>query len=78
MLFARLASLHDTITLAHGLMDSVIRDSGEKGSGNKRKWEDNSKSNQTNKRQETTKVYVIGAGDKKAGVCDRPFCIRCK
>ncbi|GJR74793.1 putative reverse transcriptase domain-containing protein [Tanacetum coccineum] len=58
--------IHETITMAQGLMDQVVQDMGEKTTGNKRKWEGNNNNNNynQNKRQEVARVYTAGQTDK--------------
>ncbi|GJZ82101.1 hypothetical protein Tco_0647095, partial [Tanacetum coccineum] len=41
-------NIHETITMAHSLMDQVIQDLGEKTVDNKRKWEGNHNNNNNN------------------------------
>ncbi|GJT64256.1 hypothetical protein Tco_1015736 [Tanacetum coccineum] len=62
--------IHETITMAHSLMDQVIQDLGEKTFDNKRKCEGNHNDNNNNKynqnkRQEVARVYAAGPIDKE-------------
>ncbi|GKE73979.1 hypothetical protein Tco_1536020, partial [Tanacetum coccineum] len=59
--------IHETITMAQGLMDQVVQDMGEMTTDNKRKWEGNNNNNNNynqNKRQEVARVYTAGQTNK--------------
>ncbi|GJR16883.1 putative reverse transcriptase domain-containing protein [Tanacetum coccineum] len=67
---ARPKMLDETIELANDLMDQKLRTYAERQSDNKRKADDSSRNNhghqqQPFKRQNVTKVYNIGTGEKK-------------
>ncbi|GJX84069.1 putative reverse transcriptase domain-containing protein [Tanacetum coccineum] len=67
---ARPKTLDETIELANDLMDQKLRTYAERQSDNKRKANDSSRNNhghqqQPFKRQNVTKVYNMGTGEKK-------------
>ncbi|GKF83069.1 hypothetical protein Tco_0244725, partial [Tanacetum coccineum] len=67
---ARPKTLDETIELANDLMDQKLRTYAERQSDNKRKTDNSSRNNhghqqQPFKRQNVTKVYNMGTGEKK-------------
>nr|GEX77261.1 hypothetical protein [Tanacetum cinerariifolium] len=63
-------TLDETIELANGLMDQKLRTYGKRQSNNKRKADDSFRNNhghqqQTPKRQNVTRVYNTGIGERK-------------
>lgn len=73
----RPANLHEAISIAQSLMDSVVLENAEKGKKDKGKRNDHAKGHdKPNKRQETAKVYAIGNGEKKGYEGNKPLCER--
>ncbi|GJR53617.1 putative reverse transcriptase domain-containing protein [Tanacetum coccineum] len=71
-------TMQEAIEFATELMDKKIRDVVE----NKRKFEDTSRNNQNqqrqeNKRQNTGRAYTAGSGDKKPYAGSKPLCPKC-
>ena len=63
---ARPANLHEAISIAQSLMDSIALENPEKGKKDKRKRNDHAKGDdKPNKRQETAKAYALGNGEKQ-------------
>ncbi|GKE92319.1 putative reverse transcriptase domain-containing protein, partial [Tanacetum coccineum] len=67
---SRSKTLDETIELANDLMDQKLRTYAERQTDNKRKADDSSRNNhghqkQPFKRQNVTKVYYMGSGEKK-------------
>nr|GEW89849.1 putative reverse transcriptase domain-containing protein [Tanacetum cinerariifolium] len=63
-------TLDETIELANDLMDHKLRTYAERQSNNKRKFDDSFRNNQghqqqTHKRQNVTRVYNMGTGERK-------------
>ena len=76
---ARPANIHECITIAKSLMDSIALESGEKEKKDKRKRDDKDRSNhKKHKRQENARVFAIGNGERKGYVGDKPLCGKCK
>ncbi|GJU99451.1 putative reverse transcriptase domain-containing protein [Tanacetum coccineum] len=76
---ARPKTLDETIELANDLMDQKLRTYAERQSDNKRKADDSSRNNhghpqQPFKRQNVTKVYNMGTGEKKPYGGSLPKC----
>ncbi|GJU14514.1 putative reverse transcriptase domain-containing protein [Tanacetum coccineum] len=65
----------DAIEFATELMDKKIRTFAERQSENKRKQDDNQQ--QQNKRQNTSKGYAAGSGEKKPYGGSKPLCFKC-
>ncbi|GKC46755.1 putative reverse transcriptase domain-containing protein [Tanacetum coccineum] len=79
---ARPKTLDETIKLANDLMDQKLHTYAERQSDNKRKADDSSRNNhghqqQPFKRQNVTKVYNIGTGEKKPYGGSLPKCTKC-
>ncbi|GJV60583.1 putative reverse transcriptase domain-containing protein [Tanacetum coccineum] len=79
---ARPKTLDETIELANDLMDQKLRTYAERQSDNKRKADDSSRNNhghqqQPFKRQNVTKVYNMGTGEKKSYGGSLPKCTKC-
>ncbi|GKC34984.1 reverse transcriptase domain-containing protein [Tanacetum coccineum] len=65
----------DAIEFVTKLMDKKIRTFAERQSENKRKQDDNQQ--QQNKRQNTSRVYTAGSGEKKPYGRSKPLCSKC-
>ncbi|GKB92165.1 putative reverse transcriptase domain-containing protein [Tanacetum coccineum] len=79
---ARPKTLDETIELANNLMDQKLRIYTERQTDNKRKANDSSRNNhghqqQPFKRQNVTKVYNMGSGEKKPYGGSLPKCTKC-
>ncbi|GJW72330.1 putative reverse transcriptase domain-containing protein [Tanacetum coccineum] len=79
---ARPKTLDETIELANDLMDQKLRTNTERQTDNKRKADDSSRNNhghqqQPFKRQNVTKVYNMGSGEKKPYGGSLPKCSKC-
>ncbi|GJW84452.1 putative reverse transcriptase domain-containing protein, partial [Tanacetum coccineum] len=79
---SRPKTLDETIELANDLMDQKLHTYAKRQTGNKRKADDSSKNNhghqqQPFKRQNVTKVYNMGAGEKKPYGGSLPKCTKC-
>ncbi|GJW26727.1 putative reverse transcriptase domain-containing protein [Tanacetum coccineum] len=79
---ARPKTLDETIELANNLMDQKLRTYAERQTDNKRKADDSSRNNhgheqQPFKRQNVTKVYNMGSGEKKPYGGSLPKCTKC-
>ncbi|PWA76257.1 reverse transcriptase domain-containing protein [Artemisia annua] len=75
---AKPANLHEAITIAQQLMDSLILENAEKGKNGKRKRDHHSKGNDhRSKQQDVAKVYAIGDGEKKNQHGELHMCRRC-
>nr|GEX96252.1 putative reverse transcriptase domain-containing protein [Tanacetum cinerariifolium] len=75
-------TLDETIELANDLMDQKLRTYTEWQSNNKRKADDSFRNNhghqqQTPKRQNVTRVYNIGTGERKPYSGNFPKCTKC-
>ncbi|GJT50961.1 hypothetical protein Tco_0977118 [Tanacetum coccineum] len=66
----------DAIEFATELIDKKIRTFAERQSENKRKQDDNQQQQQ-NKRQNTSRAYVAGYGEKKPYGGSKPLCSKC-
>lgn len=78
VIVARPANLHEAISIAQSLMDSIALENAEKGKKDKRKRIDHAKGHdKPNKRQETTKAYALGNGEKKNYEGTKPLCGWC-
>ncbi|GJX51186.1 putative reverse transcriptase domain-containing protein [Tanacetum coccineum] len=78
---ARPKTLDETIELANDLMDQKLRTYAERQSDNKRKADDSSRNNyghqqQPFKRQNVTKVYNMGTGERKPYEGSLPKCTK--
>ncbi|GJR33547.1 putative reverse transcriptase domain-containing protein [Tanacetum coccineum] len=79
---SRPKTLDETIELANDLMDQKPRTYAERQTDNKRKADDSSRNNhghqqQPFKRQNVTKVYNMGPGEKKPYGGSLPKCTKC-
>ncbi|GJY66813.1 putative reverse transcriptase domain-containing protein [Tanacetum coccineum] len=79
---ARPKTLDETIELANDLMDQKLRTCAERQSDNKRKADDSSRNNhgyqqQPFKRQNVTKVYNMGTGERNPYGGSFPKCTKC-
>ncbi|GJR11178.1 putative reverse transcriptase domain-containing protein [Tanacetum coccineum] len=79
---ARPKTLDETIELANDLMDQKLRTYAERQSDNKRRADDSSRNNhghqqQPFKRQNVTKVYNMGIGERKPYRGSLPKCNKC-
>ncbi|GKC49262.1 hypothetical protein Tco_1072007 [Tanacetum coccineum] len=74
-------TMHDAIEFATELMDQKIRTFVDRQAENKRKLDDNSKSNlnqhQPFKRQNVARAYTAGPGEKKVYRVSKPLCPKC-
>nr|GEX31505.1 putative reverse transcriptase domain-containing protein [Tanacetum cinerariifolium] len=75
-------TLDETIELANDLMDQKLRTYAERQTNNKRKANDSFRNNhghqqQTPKRQNVTRVYNMGTGEKKPYSENLPKCTKC-
>ncbi|GJT51622.1 reverse transcriptase domain-containing protein [Tanacetum coccineum] len=69
-------TMQDAIEFATELMDKKIRTFAERQSENKRKQDDNQQQQQ-NKRQNTSRAYAAGSGEKKPYRGSKPLCSKC-
>ncbi|GJZ75914.1 putative reverse transcriptase domain-containing protein [Tanacetum coccineum] len=72
----------ETIELANDLMDQKLRTYAERQTDNKRKADDSSRNNhghqqQPSKRQNVSKVYNMGSGERKPYGGNLPKCTKC-
>ncbi|GJY20150.1 putative reverse transcriptase domain-containing protein [Tanacetum coccineum] len=74
-------TMQDAVEFATELMDKKIRTYVECQMENKRKFEDTSRKNQNqqqqNKRQNTSRAYTAGSGEKKPYGGSKPLCSKC-
>ncbi|GKA66790.1 putative reverse transcriptase domain-containing protein [Tanacetum coccineum] len=74
-------TMQDAVEFATELMDKKIRTFAERQVENKRKFEDTSRNNQNqqqqNKRQNTSRAYTAGSGEKKPYGGSKPLCSKC-
>ncbi|GJT33771.1 putative reverse transcriptase domain-containing protein [Tanacetum coccineum] len=75
-------TLDETIELNNDLMDQKLRTYAERQTNNKRKADDSSRNNhghqqQPSKRQNVTKVYNMGTGERKPYGGNLPKCTKC-
>nr|GEU30076.1 putative reverse transcriptase domain-containing protein [Tanacetum cinerariifolium] len=75
-------TLDETIELANDLMDQKLHTSVERQTDNKRKADDSSKNNHghqqhPSKRQNVTKIYNMGSGERKPYGGNLPKCTKC-
>nr|GFD45649.1 hypothetical protein [Tanacetum cinerariifolium] len=75
-------TLDETIELANDFMDQKLRTYAERQTNNKQKADDSSRNNyghqqQPSKRQNVTKVYNMGSGEKKPYGGNLPKCTKC-
>ncbi|GJX67165.1 putative reverse transcriptase domain-containing protein [Tanacetum coccineum] len=68
-------TMQDAIEFATDLIDKKIRTFAERQSENKRKQDDNQQ--QQNKRQNTSRAYNAGSGEKKPYGGSKPLCSKC-
>ncbi|GJS49852.1 hypothetical protein Tco_0599973 [Tanacetum coccineum] len=69
-------TMQDAIEMATELMDKKIRTFAERQTENKRKQDDNQQ-HQQNKRQNTSRAYTAGSGEKKPYGGSKPLCLKC-
>ncbi|GJX07741.1 putative reverse transcriptase domain-containing protein [Tanacetum coccineum] len=74
--------MQDAVEIATELMDKKIRTFAERQTESKRKFEDTSRNTQNqqqqqNKRQNTSRAYTIGSGEKKSYGGSKPLCAKC-
>ncbi|GJV34475.1 reverse transcriptase domain-containing protein [Tanacetum coccineum] len=79
---SRPKTMQEAIEMATELMDKRVSTIAERQAKNKRKFENTSRSNQNqqqqqNKRQNTSRAYTAGSGDKKQYGGSRPLCPKC-
>nr|GEV98143.1 hypothetical protein [Tanacetum cinerariifolium] len=76
---ARPKTLDETIELANDLMDKKLRTYAERQNENKRKTDDSSRNNQQqpHKKQNVSRAYTAGPGEKKVYTRDLPLCTKC-
>ncbi|GJY68410.1 reverse transcriptase domain-containing protein [Tanacetum coccineum] len=75
---ARPKTLDDAIELANDLMDQKLCTYVERHNENKRKADDSSRNNQQpHKKQNVTRAYIAGPGEKKAYTGNQPLCTNC-
>ncbi|GJR11977.1 putative reverse transcriptase domain-containing protein, partial [Tanacetum coccineum] len=77
---ARPKTLDDAIKLANDLMDQKLRTYAERQNENKRKADDSSRNNQQqqpHKKQNVSRAYTAGPGEKKAYTGNLPLCTKC-
>ncbi|GKB66525.1 putative reverse transcriptase domain-containing protein [Tanacetum coccineum] len=75
-------TMQEATEMASELMDKKINTIAERQAGNKRKFENTSKNNQNqqrqeNKRQNTGRAYTAGSGDKNQYGGSKPLCPKC-
>ena len=75
---SKAADLHETMEVANKLMDQLLEETPEVTSDNKRKWNDHSRNNSHNKRQDVAKAYAAGSSERKGYARNLPQCNRCK
>nr|GEW80596.1 hypothetical protein [Tanacetum cinerariifolium] len=74
--------MQEAIEIATELMDKKIRTFAERKTANKRKFENTSRNTQnqqqqSNKRQNTGRVYTAASGEKKQYEGSKPLCAKC-
>ncbi|GKE26488.1 putative reverse transcriptase domain-containing protein, partial [Tanacetum coccineum] len=69
-------TMQDAIEFATELMDKKIHTFTARQSGNKIKQDDNQQQ-QPNKRQNTSRAYAVGSGEKKPYRGSKPLCSKC-
>ncbi|GJS37850.1 putative reverse transcriptase domain-containing protein [Tanacetum coccineum] len=77
-------TMQDAVEIATELMDKKIRTFAERQTESKRKFEDTSRNTQNqqqqqqqNKRQNTSRAYTVGTGEKKQYRGSKPLCSKC-
>nr|GFB81267.1 hypothetical protein [Tanacetum cinerariifolium] len=75
-------TMQETIEIATELMDKKIRTFAERETASKRKFENTSRNTQnqqqqSNKRQNTGRVYTASSGEKKQYRGSKPLCAKC-
>ncbi|GJS33921.1 RNA-directed DNA polymerase, eukaryota [Tanacetum coccineum] len=70
-------TMQDTTEMATKMMDKRIRTFADRQTENKRKQDDN-QHQQQNKRQNTSRAYTAGTGERKEYAGTLPLCNRCK
>ncbi|GKA67269.1 putative reverse transcriptase domain-containing protein [Tanacetum coccineum] len=75
-------TMQEATEMASELMDKKINTIAERQAENKRKFENTSRNNQNqqrqeNKRQNTGRAYTAGSGDKKSYTGSKPLCPKC-
>nr|GEW99073.1 putative reverse transcriptase domain-containing protein [Tanacetum cinerariifolium] len=76
---ARPKTLNETIELANDLMDQKLHTYAERYNENKRKADDSPRNNQQqpHKKQNVSRAYTAGPGEKKVYTGDLPLCTKC-
>nr|GEX25355.1 reverse transcriptase domain-containing protein [Tanacetum cinerariifolium] len=75
-------TMQEAVEIATELMDKKIRTFSERETANKRKFENTSRNTQnqqqqSNKRQNTDRVYTAASGEKKQYGGSKPLCAKC-
>ncbi|GJU87750.1 putative reverse transcriptase domain-containing protein [Tanacetum coccineum] len=74
-------TMQEAVEMATKLMDKKVSTIAERQAKNKRKFENTSRNNQNqqqqNKRQNTSRAYTAGTGEKKPYGGSKPLCARC-
>ncbi|GJU98404.1 putative reverse transcriptase domain-containing protein [Tanacetum coccineum] len=77
---ARPKTLDEAIELSNDLMDQKLRTYAERQNDNKKKVDDSSRNNQQQqpyKKQNVSRAYTAGPGEKKAYTGNLPLCTKC-
>nr|GEX20993.1 reverse transcriptase domain-containing protein [Tanacetum cinerariifolium] len=78
---SKLKTMQEAIEIAYDLMDQKVRTFANRQAENKRKLDDNSRSNQNQqqpfKRQNVATTYTAGPGEKKVYGGSKPLCPKC-
>nr|GFC76024.1 hypothetical protein [Tanacetum cinerariifolium] len=80
---SRPKTMQEVIKMENELMDKRNNTLAERQAENNRKFDDSSKNNQSqqqqhNKRQNTSRAYTAGSGEKKPYGGSKPLCPKCK
>ncbi|GJW68300.1 reverse transcriptase domain-containing protein [Tanacetum coccineum] len=74
-------TMQEAVEMATELMDKKVSTIAERQAENKRKFENTSRNNQNqqqqNKRQNTSRAYTAGTGEKKPYGGSKPLCAKC-
>ncbi|GKD89668.1 reverse transcriptase domain-containing protein [Tanacetum coccineum] len=71
-------TMQEVVEIATELMDKKIRTFDERKTKSKRKQDDNQQQQQQqNKRQNTSRAYTAGTGEKKQYGGSKPLCLKC-
>nr|GFB71292.1 hypothetical protein [Tanacetum cinerariifolium] len=75
-------TMQEAVEIATELMDKKIRTFSERETANKRKFENTlrntqNQQQQSNKRQNTSRVYTAASGEKKQYGGSKPLCVKC-